>query len=115
MMTEKRRVYTAECKRAAVRLVTDHGDGVTEAARHVGSNGKMLGRWQRQAAQQTNGRCGSNRPMSAENAALLRWRQAVTRRRMAREMVKKATAFFATESRGETPASPTTSRPGRSW
>ena len=115
MMTEKRRVYTTEFKREAVRLVTDHGDGVTEAARHLGINVKMLGRWQRQAEQQTNGRCGSNRPMSAENEALLRLRQAVKRLRRERAIVKKATAFFATESSGETPAEPTTSRPGRSW
>ena len=71
-MTEKRRVYTAEFKREAVRLVTDHGYGVTEAARNLGINVKMLGRWKQQAEQQTNGRFGSNRPMAAENEALLR-------------------------------------------
>jgi transposase len=75
MMPEKRRVYTAEFKREAVRLVTEHGYGVTEAARNLGINVKMLGRWQRQAEQQTNGRFGSNRPRSAENEDLLRLRQ----------------------------------------
>lgn len=98
MMTEKRRVYTAEFKREAVRLVTDHGYGVTEAARNLGINVKMLGRWKQQAEQQTNSRFGSNRPLAAENEELLRLRQEVKRLRMEREIVTKATAFFAKES-----------------
>ena len=98
MMTEKRRMDTAEFKREAVRLVTDHGYGVTEAARNLGINVKMLGRWKRQAEQQTNGRFGSNRPMAAEHEDLLRLRQEVKGLRMEREIVKKATACFAKES-----------------
>ena len=98
MMTEKRRVYTAECKREAVRLVTEQGYGVTEAARHLGINVTMLGRWKQQAEQQTNSRFGSHRPMAAENEELLRLRQEVKRLRMEREILKKATAFFAKES-----------------
>ena len=98
MLTEKRRVYTAEFKREAVRLVTDHGYGVTEAARNLGINVKMLGRWKQQAEQQTNSRLGSTRPMAAENEELLRLRQEVKRLRMEREILKKATAFFAKES-----------------
>jgi len=35
MMTDKRRTYTAEFKREAVRLVTDHGYAVAEAARNL--------------------------------------------------------------------------------
>ena len=87
-MTEKRRVYSAEFKREAVRLGTDHGYGVTEAARNLGIHVKMLGRWKRQAAQQTHGRFGSNRPMSAEQAERLRLRQEVKRLRMEREILK---------------------------
>jgi hypothetical protein len=34
MQTPKRRQDTAECKHEAVRLITEHGDGVTEAARN---------------------------------------------------------------------------------
>ena len=45
MMTEKRRNYTTEFKREAVRLVTEHGYGVAETARNLGINANMLGRW----------------------------------------------------------------------
>jgi hypothetical protein len=81
----------------------------------LGRKGKMLGRWKRQAAPQTKGRCGSHRPRAADHAARLRWRQEVKRLCIEREMLKKAPAFFAQESRGDTPASPPPSRPGRSW
>jgi transposase len=98
MMTEKRRGYSAEFKREAVRLVTEHGYGVTEAACNLGINVKMLGRWKRQAAQQTNGSLGGNGQMSAEHEELLRLRKENQRLRMEREILKKATAFFAKES-----------------
>ena len=58
-MSEKRRQYTDEFKREAVRLVTEQGYGVTEAARNLGINGRMLDRWKRQAQKQTNGHIGS--------------------------------------------------------
>jgi transposase len=99
MMTEKRRGYTAAFKREAVRLVTEHGYGVTEAARTLGIHVKRLGRWQQQAEQQTNGRFGSNRPRATAKEDLLRLRQEVKRLRMEREILKKAPAFFAKESR----------------
>jgi transposase len=98
MMTEQHRVYTAECKRAAVRRVTEHGDGVPEAARNLGITVKMLGRWKRQAEQQTNGSIGGNSQRSAEHEELLRLRKENQRLRMEREMLKKATVFFAKES-----------------
>jgi transposase len=98
MMTEKRRGYTAEFKHEAVRLVTEHGYGVTEAARNLGINVKMLGRWKRQAEHQTNGSMGGNGHMSAEHEELLRLRTENQRLRMEREILKKATVFFAKES-----------------
>ena len=55
MQSEQRRQYTEACKREAVRLVTDHGYGVTETARPLGMNARMLGRWKRQVEQQTHG------------------------------------------------------------
>ena len=97
-MTEQRRVYTAEFRREAVRLVTEHGYGVTEAARNLGINVKMLGRWKRQAEQQPNGSIGGNGQMAAEHEELLRLRKENQRLRMEREILKKATVFFAKES-----------------
>jgi transposase-like protein len=47
-MAEKRRNYGDAFTREAVRLVTEHGDRVSETARHVGLNAHMLGRWKRE-------------------------------------------------------------------
>ena len=44
-MTERRQKYTAEFKRDAVKLVTEQGYAIAEAARNLGLNGNMLGRW----------------------------------------------------------------------
>ena len=55
MMTEKRQTYTAEFKWEAVRLVTEHGYGVAEAARNLGLNATMLRRWKRELAERENG------------------------------------------------------------
>ena len=112
-MREKRRQYTEECTQAAVRLVTDQGYGVTEAARTLGSNAKRLGRWTRQAEWHTTGSMGGNGPLTAEHAERLQWRTAVKRLRMEREIWKQATRFFAHESRCNTRALPTTRSPGR--
>jgi transposase len=86
-MTEKRRQYTEECKREAVRMVTERGYGVNETARDLGINAKMLGRWKRQARQSSNGAFSVNGPRTAEQEELVRLRQEV-KRLMAREILK---------------------------
>jgi transposase-like protein len=45
MITDNRRTYTAACTREAVRLVTEHGYAVAEAARNLGRNAPLLRRW----------------------------------------------------------------------
>ena len=47
-MSAKRRNDTDEFKREAIRLVTAHGDGVSETARNLGRNATRLGRWTRE-------------------------------------------------------------------
>lgn len=97
-MSEKRRQYTDEFKREAVRLVTDHGYGVTEAARNLGIHANMLGRWKRQAEQQNYRVFKSNGQVSAEQEELQCLRKEVKRLRMEREILKKTVSFFASES-----------------
>jgi len=98
MQSQKRRQYTEECTCEAVRLVTDHGYGVSETARNLGMNAHMLGRWKRQVEQQPNGVYRGNGHMSAEHEELLRWRKEVKRLRLEREILKKTVRFFASES-----------------
>jgi transposase len=97
-MAAKRKIYTAECKREAVSLLTDHGDGVSEAARHVGLHANMRRKWKRKLAPQGESACPGNGRLRPEQEALQRLRQENTRLRMEREIVKKAALFFANEA-----------------
>jgi transposase-like protein len=55
MMPEQRQTSTAAFTCEAVRLVTEHGDGVGEAARHLGLKAQMLQRWKRDLAARETG------------------------------------------------------------
>jgi transposase len=98
MMTDKRRTYTAEFKREAVRLGTDQGDAVTEAARNLGLNATMLGRWKREVEQTKNGAFPGTGRVSLDQEALHRLRAENRRLRMARDILNKALGFVASES-----------------
>ena len=98
MMAEKRKSYTAEFKREAVRLVTEQQYGVAEAARNLGINVNMLRRWKREVADSENGAFPGKGRLSPEQEELHRLRTENKRLRMEREILKKAAAFFANES-----------------
>jgi len=97
MQSQKRRQYTEVFKHEAVRLITEHGYGVTEAARNLGINAHMLGRWKRQVEQQKHAVRG-NGHLSADREELLRLRKENQRLRMERDILKKTVSCFASES-----------------
>jgi transposase len=47
MTKRKRKNYTTEFKEEAVKLITVQGYSVAEAARNLGVNATMLGRWRK--------------------------------------------------------------------
>lgn len=98
-MTNKRRIYTEECKREAVRLVTDQGYGVAEAARHLGLNVSMLGRWTREVEQTMNRAVPGKGRVSLAQEEVCRLREENKRLRMERDMLEKALGFLASESK----------------
>lgn len=98
MTAEKRQSYTAEFKREAVRLVMAHGYGITEAARNLGINVTMLGRWKRELEARENRAFPGKGRLSPDQEELHRLREENKRLRMEREMLKEVAAFFANES-----------------
>lgn len=98
MTRKQRKQYTAEYKREAVRLVTEQGYKISEAARNLGIHGRTLGRWVRRAQQSGKGVIFSKGPLSSEQEELHRLRAENKRLLMEREILKKAAAFFAKES-----------------
>ncbi len=75
-----------------------HGYGITEAARNLGINATMLGRWKRELEVQENGAFPGRGRLSPDQEELYRLREENKRLRMEREILKKAAAFFANES-----------------
>ncbi len=95
MKTATRQVYTAECQREAVRLVTHQGDGVSEAAHHLGIKTQRLGRWIRQAEAQEHGARADHGRLSRAQEERERWRQEHTRLRMEGDIFNTPVSFLA--------------------
>ncbi len=93
MTKQKRRRFTEEFKREAVRLVTDQGYSFGEAGRSLGVRGDLISRWKRrfEAADETLDREVSEQQRIRELEAEVR------KLRMEKDILKKATAFFVQE------------------
>ena len=92
-MARPRRVrYSAEFRAEAIRLVRASTDPLAKVARDVGVNAETLRLWV-QAAQP------AHVPLTDdERSELKRLRREVRELRMERDILKKATAFFAKQS-----------------
>ena len=99
MMTEKRKNYTAEFKREAVRLVTEQGYSMSQAARNLDINLNMLRRWKRQIEEQGHSAFPGKGNLPPDQEELHRLREENKRLRMERDILKKTVTFFANESR----------------
>ena len=94
----KRKKYTKEFKLDAVRLVTEQGYKCAEAARNLGVNANMLNRWVKEHQSDEDEAFRGNGKLTAEQLELRRLREENRRLKLEREILKKATAFFAKES-----------------
>jgi len=96
-MSKKRRRYTHEFKAEAVRLVTEEGYTVAEAARSLGIHANLLTNWKQK--RDADAETASNGSLNGEEKEELRRLRAENKRlRMERDILKKATAYFAKES-----------------
>jgi transposase len=94
-MAKKKKLYTQEFKDSAVKLITEQGYKVAEAARNLGVNATVLGRWRREADSDNGREVNNGKELQAE---LTRLRKENQRLKLEREILKKAAAFFARES-----------------
>ena len=97
METRVRRQYTDDFKAQAVSLADSLG--TTGAARKLGISMKSLANWVRAARQGTAVSSSRRRAASDLEAENSRLRAENATLRMERDILKKATAFFAKESR----------------
>ncbi|HEY7496413.1 MAG TPA: transposase [Candidatus Tectomicrobia bacterium] len=96
-MAEKRKTYTAEFKREAVRLVTEQRYGVAETARNLGLNVNMLRRWKQELTANPPAAFPGNGRLTPEQDEIRQLRDEVKRLRMERDILKKAMRFFVSE------------------
>ncbi len=97
-MSRKYRTYTEEFKQEAIKLVSEQGYKIAEAARSLGINENLLGKWKRRSE---TGHGGPRQDSLGgdERAELERLRAENKRLQMERDILKKAAAFFANEKK----------------
>jgi len=94
MAGKKRREYSWEFKREAVRLLKQGDLSQAQVARDLGINATLLGRWRALLEREEP---GAGNGVDLEE--LRRLRRENARLREERDILKKAAAYFAKESR----------------
>ncbi len=94
-----RRTYTSQFKREAVELVEREGLSVAEAARRLGVDQTLLRSWRVKFQEQGDQAFPGAGQRTAIEEEVRQLREENARLKMERDILKKATAFFARESR----------------
>ena len=94
-----RKKYSKEFKLDAVSLVTDKGYSRAGAATCLGINANMLGRWIKEHNDDDGHAFRGNGKLTPEQAELRELRAKVKRLEIEKEILKKATVFFAKETK----------------
>jgi|SRR5581483_8754019 len=97
-MARQRRSYTSEFKVEAVKLVTEKGYSVAEAARSLDIGETLLRSWRKAFEDQGAQAFPGHGHLPAVEEELRRLRTENKRLQMERDILKKATAFFAKEA-----------------
>jgi len=97
-MARQRRTFTREFKIEAVRRITEQGRSLAEVARDLDLSESMLRSWKQALADDGAQAFPGKGHLPAVEEELRRLRAENQRLRMEREILKKATAFFAKES-----------------
>lgn len=91
-----RQQYTKEFREQAVRVVLEQELTIPEAARRLAMSEKTLANWVFQARRGQQAKRGeSRRPVTELEAEVFRLKRELAEARMERDILKKATAYFA--------------------
>jgi transposase len=93
----RRRSFSDEFKAETVKLVRDSGKGIVAIARDLELSESALRSWVQQAEVDA-GRGAAGALTTSEHEELIQLRRENRRLQMERDILKKATAFFAKES-----------------
>jgi len=94
-----RKTYSKEYKLDAVSLVKDQNYNQSEAARNLGINANMLGRWVKELETDDGLAFRGNGKLTPDQEELKKLKAQVKRLEMEKDILKKATVFFAAETK----------------
>ena len=95
---ERRRTFSREFKLEAVRLVTERGVAVAQAAKDLDVHENVLRKWVRELRDEPQEAFPGNGKQRTQDAEIARLRKEVAKLKMERDILKKAAAYFAKES-----------------
>lgn len=94
-----RKKYSKEFKLDAVSLVLEQGYERSEAAQSLDINTQMLGRWVKEQQSDDGQAFRGNGKLNPEQDELRKLKSRVKRLEMEKDILKKATVFFAAETK----------------
>jgi transposase len=97
-MRRQRKTFSKEFKREAVALVTEHGYSYAEAGRSLDIDAKLVGRWRRELDAAEGEAFPGKGKLPPMQQRIRNLENQVKRLQMEKDILKKATAFFAKES-----------------
>lgn len=95
----KRKRYSKEFKLDAISLVLEQGYTRAEAAKSLEINANMLGRWIKEHDADEGQAFRGNGKLTAEQLEIRKLREEVRQLNLEKDILKKATVFFAKETR----------------
>ena len=93
-----RRKFSREFKVEAVKLVTQRGVAVAQAAKDLDVHENVLRKWVRELREQPHEAFPGNVKQMVQDAEVVRLRKEVAKLKVERDILKKAAAYFAKES-----------------
>ena len=95
----RRKKYSKEFKLDAINLVLEQKYTITDAAKSLDLNSNMLGRWIKEYKNEDGHAFRGNGVLTAEQEEIRRLKAENKRLKMEKEILKKATVFFAGETK----------------
>lgn len=96
---KSRKKYSKEFKLDAVSLVLEQGYTRAEASKNLGLNPNVLGRWVQEYQSDDGQAFRGNGKLTPELEEIRKLKAQVKRLEMERDILKKATVFFAKETK----------------
>jgi len=99
MGRKKRKTYSKEFKREAVKLILEKGYTISEASRNLGIEYSILRRWTVKVEQEGNDAFPGKGNLKPDDDELRRLKRQLDRVTEERDILKKALVYFAEEKK----------------